>query len=474
MGRNLRNQEQIRNLTATIQNYSYNQYNLPSLISIDQESGSNIRMFRNSTVFPSSMTIAATNNLENAYKSSYLQALELNDVGINLNFAPVSDVNSNIHNPIVGDRSFGDNPNVVSKYVQNYIKGHKKAGVLCCSKHFPGHGETSQDSHYELPRINRTFESLKEIDLPPFKASINYGVDMIMLGHLITPLDETMPCSTSSKCINYLRNELGYEGVTITDSMVMKAIKQEKYNETILEAILAGADLICSCGKVFEPFQYYTIDYLMECVEKGLLPMKRVEESLKRIIKLKLSLEKVDHAVDYQHNYEIARNISENGITYFNDENQKLIPLNNSQSYICIESNLSKEYMLEEYIKESFCTRLSKIINLKKYVFDKKVSQNDKDQINILAKENKTTIFVPYKSRWNKEQIQVIKEYYNVNNNVILVSLSDPYEFLDFKFIHSKIIGYEYSPLSLSASVNVIIGANKINASIPFNVPNNL
>lgn len=471
MGRNLVSQQQIRSLTAKLQSYSQQFFGLPAFISIDQEGGSQIRMFRNSTVFPSFMTIAATKRIENSYKVSYLLASELRDVGINLNFSPVTDVNSNSANPIIGDRSFGDDPSFVRRYAERYIDGHKKAGVLACAKHFPGHGETTQDSHLELPKIDRTFESLTDIDLVPIKGAISRGVDMIMVGHLLTPLDEFRTCSTSRRCISYLRNDLNYNGLIITDSMVMKALSQDRYNETILEAINAGVDLICSCGKTFDISQYYAIDFLVECVNNGRLLVETIDNTVKRIIKTKLKMlesNENQEKVDYETNRDFAKSVASDGITYFNDN--MLLPINKDEKIVCLEADISAEYMLEEYIEESFCKRLAQFGNIEQYRFSKKVTDEEYNTIINIAKQNETTVFVPYKSRWHRNQIDLINEYNRINSNTILVSLSDPYEFNEYQSIKTKIIGYEFSPLSVTSSLYLATGVIQHNASIPFNI----
>ena len=226
------------------------------LISIDQEGGYITRLGVGTNMI-GNMALTATNDKENAYKAAKTIGKELKALGINTNFAPVVDVNSNPANPVIGVRSFSDDPNIVAEYSEEFMKGLQSEGIITSLKHFPGHGDTSNDTHTQLDLVNKTYDELKQTELIPFKRLIDNGADMIMTAHIQYPQivqekfqkgseDYTVPATLSSEVLtNILRNDLEYNGIIITDAFDMKAISD---NFTVLDAsiraINAGANII--------------------------------------------------------------------------------------------------------------------------------------------------------------------------------------------------------------------------------------
>jgi beta-N-acetylhexosaminidase len=266
---------------------------IPLQISTDQEGGTVTRMGAPATEFPNSMAIAAGRSTADATSAATILGHELRAVGITQDFAPDADVNSNPANPVIGVRSFAGQPALASQFVTAEVDGYQRSGwptetVSATAKHFPGHGDAATDSHTGLPRINRTEQQWRDIDVPPFKAAIKAGVDSIMSAHIQFPsLDPTGEPATLSKPIitGKLREELGYQGVIVTDALEMQGVRDLHSDAEIpVLAIKAGID------QLLMPVDLnLAVNSVLDAVKKGELTEQRIDESVLRILKLKLT-----------------------------------------------------------------------------------------------------------------------------------------------------------------------------------------
>ncbi|MFI5607115.1 glycoside hydrolase family 3 protein [Amycolatopsis sp. NPDC051903] len=265
---------------------------IPLQIGTDQEGGTVTRMGAPATEFPNSMAIAAGRSTDAAKQAATIIGHELRAVGINQDFAPDSDVNSNPANPVIGVRSFAGQPGLASQFVTAEVKGYQDSGrpsetVSSTAKHFPGHGDAATDSHTGLPRIDRSEADWRKIDVPPFKAAIAAGIDSIMSAHIQFPsLDPSGEPATLSKPIitGKLRDELGYNGVVITDSLEMEGVRELHSDAEIpVLALKAGVD------QLLMPVHLdVAINSVITAVKSGDLPMQRIDQSVLRVLKLKL------------------------------------------------------------------------------------------------------------------------------------------------------------------------------------------
>jgi beta-N-acetylhexosaminidase len=238
------------------------------------------------TPFPGAARIAATKDVKVSRAVARATGEELRALGVNLDFAPVADVNIDPRNPVIGKRAFGDRPAEVSKMVAAAVKGFDDAGVAATAKHFPGHGDTHVDSHTGLPVIDHTRAQWKRLDAPPFKAAIGAGVDAIMSAHIVFPkLDPSGDPATLSKPIltGLLRQELGFDGVISTDALNMAGVR-EKYGdgEVAVRAVLAGADLLLMPYDL--PKAYNAV---LSAAKSGRISERRLDESVTRLLTLK-------------------------------------------------------------------------------------------------------------------------------------------------------------------------------------------
>lgn len=218
----------------------------PLLIAVDQEGGRVVRFKKNFTQFPSALDVAASDSPKLCFSVAKVMAEELLACGVNVNLSPVCDIYTNRQNKVIGDRSFGINEEEVSKYITAMIRGFQTHGLISCAKHFPGHGDTSKDSHFDLPIVKTEMVQLREREFQPFVKAIKARVELVMMAHLIVDaIDSELPTSLSPKAYELLRNELKFNKVIISDDMQMKAITDHfGTGEAAVMAVAAGADII--------------------------------------------------------------------------------------------------------------------------------------------------------------------------------------------------------------------------------------
>lgn len=283
---NIKSYEQTKKLIEDINSTS----DIPMFISIDQEGGRVLRIKKLSdakvTNIPSMYHLGLTKDTKLSYEVGKVVGEELRVFGINMNFAPVLDIYSNKENTVIGDRSFGTTSDLVSKMALSFAEGQESTGIISVYKHFPGHGNTSEDSHYTLPVITKTKEELMNLELKPFIEAINNGADVIMIGHLAVPSitkDDT-PASLSKEIItDLLKNELGYNGLVITDALNMDALTNEYTEEEIyINAINAGVDIL-----LMPDFDNETIEIITNAIANGTIAIEEIDNSVEKILELK-------------------------------------------------------------------------------------------------------------------------------------------------------------------------------------------
>lgn len=302
MGANVTNPSTILQMSNDIQNKMVQENGVPAIISTDQEGGNVARFRTKATHFPSNMAVCAANSPELSFEMGKAIGFELNNYGVNMDLAPVLDVNNNPNNPIIGIRSYSDNPINVSIYGNNMFNGLAESGVIGCVKHFPGHGNTATDSHTGLPVITTKKEDLYKIELAPFISSIANGVGAIMTTHILfSAIDNEYPATLSKKVLtNLLRDELGYKGLIVTDGMQMAGVtKFGTYAEVAVMAVNAGVDILT----------YTSLDSpskaaagIKAAVNNGTISMDRINEAVERIIYAKIKYGIMDDYIKEEKN----------------------------------------------------------------------------------------------------------------------------------------------------------------------------
>lgn len=464
---NIKSAHQVQALCAELQKLIMEETGKPALISIDQEGGMVVRLTRDCTNMPGAMAIAATGNPENARIAGEITGCELRALGINVNLTPDVDVNSNPANPVIGVRSYGDNPHTVSTYGIQMMKGLNKAGVMSVLKHFPGHGDTAVDSHLALPSVGKTMEELEKSDLIPFADAIRNGAEAVMTSHILYPAIETgnVPATMSKTIITgLLRESLGFKGLVMSDCLEMNAIK-DYYGtaDGALAAIKAGVDMV---------FVSHTAQLAMETVARieaavnsGELSMERLEEAAARVSEYKAKYAwDSGHTANMEavvgcgpHKAEAAR-ISSESITLVRDD-RKQIPLAGKNvlfvgchaSHITnVTSPIDKGFNFSDFMAEAFGGEA--------LLIDTQPKPDDMERVLSRAKGKDAVVFGTYNGHLFTGQLEILHRLCKEHENVIAVALRNPYDLGMIDENAAAVAVYEYTPLSLEALVTVLQG----------------
>ncbi|MBR3972766.1 MAG: beta-N-acetylhexosaminidase [Oscillospiraceae bacterium] len=287
--RNVKSAEQLRGLCAEIQELILEVTGYPAFIVIDQEGGLVSRLPADAVNVPCAMALGATNDPENGRKASEITVRQLRGLGVNFNMAPVLDVNTNAANPVIGSRSISDDPHKVADFAEAAVRAYENTGIFCCGKHFPGHGDTSVDSHLGLPRVEKTLEELEQAELIPFRRCIEAGIPAIMSSHILFPNieKENIPGTMSRTIItDLLKKRLGFKGLVFSDCLEMAAI--QKYYGTAngtVAAFKAGIDLAGLSSTI--SLMRESAEAVYEAATRGEFDMDEIRESVEKILAFK-------------------------------------------------------------------------------------------------------------------------------------------------------------------------------------------
>ena len=434
---------------------------IPLLLGVDQEGGIVTRL-QTGTDMPGNMVLGAANDYALTKEVAKTIGKELNALGLNLNFAPTVDVNSSPSNPIIGIRSFSSSPELVGKMGKAFVEGLKEASVLSCLKHFPGHGNTVNDTHLELAVVDYSYEELENIDLKPFEMTIQGGADTIMIAHVIVPtLDNSKhiskkdgreigtPATLSYVIISeLLRNKLGFEGVVITDALDMKAISDNFGSEdVVIKTILAGSDMAVMPVRIWEKNDVYKLEQLFAVLEKECETnpafLARVEESAERIISLKNKkeifnsrnnevpivdrIENANRIVGCREHKEIEKRASFRGITLIKNENNILpFKLENNSKILIVDNNKTRLDLFSNSIKQ-ISDSFDKSITITKQQINFTDILNDSLKPEILAAD--LVLLLTYnldKTKILPEQIAAFAD--SNNKNLVSIACRNPYD----------------------------------------------
>jgi beta-N-acetylhexosaminidase len=310
---------------------------LPLVVAADFERGVSMRL-NGTTVFPHAMAFGATGQTENAEAFGRITALEARAVGVQWNFFPDADVNSNPSNPIINTRSFGGDPTQVGDFVAAYIRGAHEGGMAVTAKHFPGHGDTATDSHLGLAQVTGDRARLDAVELPPFRRAIEAGVDAVMVAHVTVPALDSGPnrVATTSRAIvdGLLKEEMGFKGIVVTDALDMAGLTRlhaKDIGRTAVESFLAGNDVLIIPANLDASYRS-----MLQAVQSGEISRQRLDQSVRKILELKASLglnkarlvdlTQLSSQIARPENLAVGQRIADEAITLVR-ENRKVIPL---------------------------------------------------------------------------------------------------------------------------------------------------
>lgn len=281
--KNLESQDQVKEMIDNSQKYS----SIGLFVATDEEGGVVNRLMDTvGTTYIGSMYYYKDDGDETAYENAYTIANDMSALGFNLDFAPVADVWSNPDNTVIGERAYSDDYAQAAELVGNAVKGFNDGGVMCTLKHFPGHGDTAEDSHYSSAYVHRTKEEIMADEMQPFRSGIEAGAEFVMVGHLIVPDIDEVPAALSYKiATGILRDELKFEGVAITDSFEMESIADNySVDDAVVMSVKAGMDMILQPKDMAS-----AVNSIEQAVADGELSEDRIDESVRRILTLKES-----------------------------------------------------------------------------------------------------------------------------------------------------------------------------------------
>ncbi|MDY0931856.1 glycoside hydrolase family 3 protein [Chryseobacterium sp. CFBP8996] len=446
---------------------------VPLMIGMDAEWGLYQRI-NTAHKFPWAMTLGAIQDKNLIYQMAAKIAEDCKRMGINWDFAPVVDVNTNPNNPIIGNRSFGSEVSNVTQSALSYANGLQDHNILAAIKHFPGHGDTNTDSHLDLPVVSHSLQRLNKIELAPFKDLMNKGIGGVMVAHLYVPSLESgkgIPASISKNIITgLLKEKLGYKGLIITDALNMGAVAN-KYKPGELDALAfkAGNDIMLFSQGVSEGKKL-----IQKAIDKGEISQARVEESVKKILLTKYFLglnqytpknpENVNYDLNNDSHTKLVQNLYSNALTLLKDE-KKLLPLNYNSTYYYIP--------LEEAPYQTFENRLK--LDVK--VIIKKASEINTIPANSTVivgfhKDN-STAYKPYKI--SAESKKILADL-TKNQNVILNVFGSAYALkdIDISKVSTVLVSYENNDDSMTATADAFRGKTIIPGKLPVLVNDDL
>ena len=477
--RNIESPAQVAQLSNNLQELAVENEGIPLMISADQEGGTVTRL-NGGTHFPGNMALGATRDNNLAYKAGQATAGELKNVGINMNLAPVLDVNNNPDNPVIGVRSFGEDPQLVAELGTSYIEGMQEKGVIACGKHFPGHGDTDTDSHLDLPVIDHDRERLNSVELLPFREAIAAGVDSIMTAHIYFPTiepKEGIPATLSRNVLTgLLREELGFEGLIITDCMEMNAIANTFGTvEGSIMTLEAGSDTVL-VSHDYEK-QKKSIGAVVSAVREGRISEERIDQSVERVLKLKekrVGLNGYQTAdpqkTEKEFSNNVAKEIAQNSVTLIKDK-ADLIPIDafEDKRIGVIDFNMGRVSLVEDDTEHDnkFVSYLTDMgaeveyhsIKSKKKMDPAKLSNNEID----------LAIVCTYNAVTNKTQVELAHSLAE-KLPVIVLALRNPYDYRVLNELDTFITTYDYSPANLQAAATIITGEIEPSGQLPVTI----
>ncbi|WP_442860955.1 glycoside hydrolase family 3 protein [Amycolatopsis sp. CA-230715] len=454
---------------------------VPLIISTDQEGGRVTRIGAPATEYPSNMAIGAGRNAGDARTLAAISGHELRAMGIGQDFAPDADVNSNPLNPVIGSRSFSADPTLASKLVAAEIDGYQRAGaptdtVASAAKHFPGHGDAAEDSHTGLPVIKRSAEEWRKIDMPPFQAAVDAGIDVIMSAHITVPsLDPSGEPATLSKPImtGLLRDELHFDGVVVTDSLQMEGVRKLHPDaEVPVLALEAGVDQM-----LMPPDLTVAVKGVVDAVHSGRLTEQRIDQSVTRILKLKYKrgiLAKpfadegaVDRTVGTRRNLEQVQKLTDRTTTLLRDD-KKALPLRGNGPVLVAGWN-NPAY--PGYPSDPV-TSLAKALGPRAKALPTGASpaQAKIDEAVAAAKGAETVVVLTNGLRSSAPQRALVEALKAAGKPVVAVAVQEPYD-PGFADVPTWLATYDWRDVTMRSLAKVLTGQNKPLGKLPVNVP---
>ena len=471
---------------------------VPLLIASDMENGPGMRLGNiyalpsllpqgGGTVFPPVMALGATGSDDLAYKLGQVLGTEARAIGVHMVFGPVLDVNSNPLNPIINTRSFGENPELVSRLARAYIRGARSEGLMSTGKHFPGHGDTDVDSHLDLPTIHADRAHLDSVDLPPFRAAVGEGIDAIMTAHIavvgVEGADAGPATLSHGFMTGILRDEMHFGGVLFTDAMTMGGVaKRYGATEPLIMALEAGADVLLMPHSVPE-----AIETVEAAVKSGRLSETRIDASVRRILTAKaraglrqgrlVDLNAVDRIVDIPDHTRIAEEVAARSITLAQDK-MNVVPLapDSTKRILIITYADPSDLVAGREFNSVVRERLPAATTIR---VDSRTSDAEYASLGALADSASLIVVSAYVSPREFAGTvgaqaafsQFVEKTALSGKPIIVLSFGSPYLLSAFPSVSSYLLAWGGSPISQRAAALALLGEREINGRLPISLP---
>ncbi len=472
---------QLRDLTDQLQQLAVDLGLPPLLIATDQEGGQ-LMSIGDGTPLPGNMALGATGSEELARRAGEVLGRELAAMGVNVNYAPSADVNVNPQNPVVGVRSFGENPQDVARLSAAMIAGIQSQGVAATVKHFPGHGDTASDSHLGLPTVPHGLERLQAVEFPPFRAAIEAGVKLVMSAHVGLPAidgPDTPPATLSANILKgILRRDLGFDGVIVTDAMDMHAIRQGEFlGADSIRAVNAGADLLLLTADPADHRRVHAA--LTEAAQNGQLDSAELRASVERIRSLKAWLANQSmpdlSVVRCAEHLRVADKIAEASITLVRDD-AKLLPLQLSAEQR-IAVIVPKPLDLTPADTSSYITpQLAAAIRhyhprVDEFVIPYAPQAADISALLERVREYELVVIGTLNAYNQEGQSTLVREVLKTNIPTIIAALRLPYDLMAFPEAPTYLCTYSILEPSMRALAKTLFGQNQARGRLPVSIP---
>lgn len=451
---------------------------VPLFIAIDQEGGRVVRIRDGVTPLPSQMAIGASGSVAFAEQVGRIIGTELAAMGINMNAAPVMDVNNNPNNPVIGIRSFGEEPHSVAEYGTAFIHGMQAHGVLATAKHFPGHGDTDVDSHLALPTIVHPRERLDQIELVPFRAAIAAGVAAIMSAHITFPaVDSTpgLPSTLSHPVLTgLLRNELGFQGLIVTDALEMKGVAdQYAFGEAAIMAVRAGADIVLIAQSRYNMDGVQAIEALVQAVRDGTIPMDRIDESVGRILAAKEQTAVATVGTDVAHrsgviaseeSTETVHTVARNAVTVVRNEDEFLPISPEAVGTLLVVRPALDRFVLADELRARMPRVEEVLVSLRPTEAEIRAV--------LQAADNADTIIVATAAATIRpEQVELVRALHELEQKMVVLAVAEPYDLVRFPHVRTYVATYGSQPLHVRSAVEVLFGEQPARGRLPVSIP---
>lgn len=474
--------EELKNLNESLQALA-RELDLPLLLIATDQEGGQLMAVGDGTPLPGNMALGATRSKDLAYKAGEVLGRELAALGINVNYAPCADVNINPKNPVVGVRSFSENPNLVAELSSAMIEGMQSQGVAATVKHFPGHGDTDSDSHHGLGTVSHSLERLHAVELVPFTSAIQADAKLVMTAHLgITSIDgENPPPGTLSRNVltKLLRDELGYQGVITTDAMDMNAIRQGEFlGEDSVLAVQAGADILMATTDPQD--QIRMAEALLSAAEDGKFNMNEIELSYQRIIQLKKWLAEKNikpelSVIRCEEHLAIADEIAKKSITLVRDEKNLLpLKLDANQKVVVI---VPKPLDLTPADTSSYVTpQLANSIrqyhaNTDEFIISYAPEEKERNDLIEKLKNYDLIVIGTINAYAEEKQAELVNQILKLDIPTIVIAMRLPYDLAVLPQVSTYLCTYSILEPSMKAVAKAIFGRSEITGRLPVSIP---